>query len=144
MTRNKITIIVAVSLAVLLLASAIMVALFYGSITIVEAEDARSFTLTATGISGTYSINVVYLNMTSAALVESLDEGQKLEGISNGRIKAGTYYSGDYATYYLFVFNSVDEYIVVKMANTYIIFNCETVEETEEMYTTILTRNPYI
>lgn len=144
MTKNKITIIVAVALAVILLTSAILVALFYGSITLVEAEDSRSFTLTASGLGSTYSLNIIYFNMTTATLVYSLDEGTKIDGISNAKIKAGTYYSGDYGTYYLFINNSVDEYIVVKMADSYIVFNCETVEDTEAMYSTILVRNPYI
>lgn len=141
MTKKKIGVLVAIVLVCVLVLSIVIVALFYGSITITEADDARSFTITASGVGST---NLVYFNMQAVTVIYSLDAGSKINGLSNAKIKAGEFYSSDYGTYLLFVYANVDAYVIVKMQDTYVIFNCQTVEETEAMYDLIALRNPYI
>lgn len=141
MTKNKVTSIVAIIVAVILALSAVMVALFYGSITVVESDDTKSFTITASAVG---SMSIVYFNIVSATFTLYIPDGEKVSGLSNVKLNAGEYYNSTYGNYYLFENKFCYAYIVLEMQDGYVVFNCATEEKTEEMYDLLIARNPYL
>lgn len=87
------------------------------------------------------STNIAFNTIQDVELVTSIDIGEMTSGIGNSKISAGEWSLDDYDDYgdcYLFVYNSVSSYIVITTNNKNVIFNCSSVDDTEQLYDEIL------
>ncbi len=107
-----------------------------GSVSVVEGD--TSLTVSATNAGST---TIKYSSVEDLELVTSIDIGELVgEGISNSKIVAGEWECDkydDFGTYYLFAYADVDTYIVITTNSKYVIFNCDSDEDTEELFNSL-------
>ncbi len=107
-----------------------------GSIDVVIEEDSMTVSSTNAG-----STTVAYNTIQDIELVKSIELGAMTSGVDNSTISAGEWVIDEYDDYgdcYLFVYNNVSSYIVITTNNKYVIFNCSSVSDTEQLYDELL------
>lgn len=107
-----------------------------GSIDATVGEDSMTVSGTNAG-----STTVTYNTIQDIELVTSMDIGDMTSGIGNSKISAGEWVVDEYDDFgdcYLFVYNNVSSYIVITTNNKYVVFNCSSVDDTEQLYDELL------
>lgn len=93
-------------------------------------------------VSGTLSedVTVRYSDIQTFELHSRMDLGTCSFGLTTRRICTGRYSSPVYCLYHLFIYRNVNKLIMLKTADTVVIFNCASEEETVKCFDEISAR----
>lgn len=123
------------ALPLVIVIPAVMIFMFIGSVTVTFGEDELMLAATLTS-----SVTVEYDDIESAEYRDGFSAGSRTLGIGNNKIAAGNFRNEEFGSYSLYVYNSTGVCIVIKTTERYIVFNCETAEETKSVYEILLTK----
>lgn len=126
---QKIATAVLIALTIIFLA----VVLFTGKITCTFSDN--SFTISG---SGAGSLTVDYDQITSITLTEEDISGQRVFGIANHRILAGSFHSDALGDYTRYTYCNSELYILISAGDKILLLNGENPEQTQDIYKQIL------
>lgn len=91
------------------------------------------------------TVDSMFMNVTlgfkeiiSVDLVKDIDYGSRVVGVSNMKIKSGTFENGEFGKYHLAVYKDVSEAIVIRTVDETYVINQSDSGSTSELYRSIL------
>lgn len=101
-----------------------------------------SYTYTDTGLQVTNSyingVELAYEDMDSVELRQSFEYGTRGYGFGSARLAMGVYQNEEFEAYTLYAYKSCDSVVLIRSGEKVLVLNCETAEQTQTLYKTLL------
>lgn len=85
-------------------------------------------------------LELPYEDMDAIELRQSFDVGIRGMGFGSPRLSMGAFQNDEFEAYTLYAYNSCDTMILIRSGNKWLAINCATAQETEELYTLLLSK----
>ena len=134
-TKAQKRVLALVALLVVCIAVFVVGLMFTGDITYTCTEDALR--IETSYVSG---LELPYGDIDSIELRESFDVGIRGMGFGSPRLSMGAFQNDEFELYTLYSYNACESMILIRSGNKALAFNCQTAEETQALYETLLTK----
>lgn len=131
--KSNITPVIVTAVMLAVTFTGVSVLLFTGDITYTPGESSMK-------IEATYekTAEIPYAQMDAVEYRESFYPGARVWGFGSVKLSLGTFRNEEFGDYTIYAYNSCKSMIVIRSGNQYLAFNAETVEQTLELYHTLL------
>ena len=83
-------------------------------------------------------LSVSYGQMDAIELREDFDIGVRAMGFGSARLSMGNFHNDEFEAYTLYAYNACNSMILIRSGEKVLAMNCQTAQETEELYKTLL------